>query len=429
MTFLDAQRWMRLPASELAAYLRDFTLQAQKSLFPSAREKTTAVELSEVAGRQIPRYVNEFWTAKQRQAASVHEISYRACFKPQLPRFFIQLLTRPGDAVYDPFSGRGTTAVEAGLLGRRVVANDINPLSEILASPRLHLPDAGEVQRRLGEISSRGPGGGEIDLSMFFHPRTEAEILSLRQYLGERRDSGREDPVDRWIRMVATNRLTGHSKGFFSVYTLPPNQAVTAAKQKEINRRLGQQPEYRDTRAIILGKTRSLTRGLTQREREALGDAGRTALFLTRDARNTPEIPEETVQLTVTSPPFLNVVDYSADNWLRCWFNGIDLERVSGAVTDTGSLGRWCEVMGGVFAELQRITRPGGWVAFEVGEVRKGNVRLEEHVVPLGLGQGFQCEGILINAQRFTKTANIWGVRNNERGTNTNRIVLFRKEG
>src|SRR5467141_2790053 len=41
----------------------------------------------------VPTYVNEFWTAKQRAASSLHEISYRACFKPQLPRFFIDRLT------------------------------------------------------------------------------------------------------------------------------------------------------------------------------------------------------------------------------------------------------------------------------------------------------------------------------------------------
>jgi len=36
---------------------------------------------------KVPTYVNEFWTARQRQANSLHEISYRACFKPQLPDF------------------------------------------------------------------------------------------------------------------------------------------------------------------------------------------------------------------------------------------------------------------------------------------------------------------------------------------------------
>jgi hypothetical protein len=83
--------------------------------------------------------------------------------------------------------------------------------------------------------------------------------------------------------------------------------------------------------------------------------------------------------------------------------------------------------MGDVFRELFRITRKGGWVAFEVGEVRGGSVKLDEHVVPLGLAAGFECEGILINLQEFTKTSNIWGINNNTHGTNTNRIVMFKK--
>ena len=57
----------------------------------------------------VPFFFNEFWTAGQRQGHSLHEVSYRACFKPQLPEFFISRLTVPGDAVYDPFMGRGTT--------------------------------------------------------------------------------------------------------------------------------------------------------------------------------------------------------------------------------------------------------------------------------------------------------------------------------
>src|SRR6185503_2445955 len=61
----------------------------------------------------VRTYVNEYWTARQRQASSLHEVSYRACFKPQLPRFFIERLTDPGDFVYDPFMGRGTTLLEA----------------------------------------------------------------------------------------------------------------------------------------------------------------------------------------------------------------------------------------------------------------------------------------------------------------------------
>ena len=374
----------------------------------------------------VPRYTAEFWTSRQRQGGSIHEISYRACFKPQLPRFFVSLLTRKGDVVYDPFSGRGTTVIEAGLLGRNVIANDANPLSRIMTEPRFFPPDIAAVEKRLLAVPRQG-GEAELDLSMFYHPETEREIVSLREYLLARRGAHRDDMIDRWIAMIATNRLTGHSKGFFSVYTLPPNQAVSPRSQLRINRKRSQSPEYRDTRRIIISKTKSLMRTLTGDEKRNLAKAGRKAILLSEDAQATPNIPDESVQLTVTSPPFLDIVQYREDNWLRCWFNGLDEDAIGERITMARTVEEWAAVMGRVFAELFRITRPGGYVAFEVGEVRKRTVRLEEHVVPPGLEAGFSCECILINQQAFTKTSNIWGVDNNACGTNTNRIVVFRK--
>ncbi|MCZ7608617.1 MAG: hypothetical protein M5U17_00480 [Ignavibacterium sp.] len=80
-----------------------------------------------------------------------------------------------------------------------------------------------------------------------------------------------------------------------------------------------------------------------------------------------------------------------------------------------------------VFYELFRITKKDGYVAFEVGEVKNGKVNLDEHILPLGLRAGFNAMAIIINEQVFTKTANIWGINNNRKGTNTNRIVLFKK--
>jgi len=228
--------------------------------------------------------------------------------------------------------------------------------------------------------------------------------------------------------MVATNRLTGHSRGFFSVYTLPPNQAVQPERQRLINSRLRQQPTYRDTKAIILRKTRSLLRGMGDETRLHLARMGKHSRFFSRDARSIPEIRTGTVHLTVTSPPFLNIVDYAGDNWLRCWFNGLDADEIDDNITGSRTIDEWTSVMGDVFTELHRITASGGWVAFEVGEIRNQNLLLEEHVVPLGTRAGFRCSAIMINTQRFTKTSNIWGVGNNTRGTNTNRIVIFRKD-
>ncbi|MDH3438921.1 MAG: DNA methyltransferase [Betaproteobacteria bacterium] len=376
---------------------------------------------------EVPVYEEELWTSRQRQANAIHEVSYRGCFKPQLPHYFLERLSREADLVYDPFGGRGTTAIEAALLGRRVVANDINPLSAVLTQPRLEAPEIADIQKRLRTLRIRASAGADIDLSMFYDRRTESELVTLRAYLRRRRDAGAEDAVDRWIRMVATNRLTGHSPGFFSVYTLPPNQAVMPDDQLRINRKLGQKPPYRDVRALILRKSVQLQSDLTAADRARLRRAAADAAFLNTDASATDALPSGCVQLTVTSPPFLDVVHYARDNWLRCWFNRLDAEAIGRRITMAKTPEGWAGVMLRVLSELYRLTKPGGWVAFEVGEVRRGKIRLEEIVAPLGVAAGFECGAVLINAQRFTKTANIWGVANNRLGTNSNRIVLFRK--
>ena len=368
----------------------------------------------------------ELWTAGQRQAASIHEISYRACFKPQLPAYFIERHTQPGDVVYDPFSGRGTTAIEAALHGCRVIANDVNPLSALLAAPRLALPELDAIGERLAQIPKHIAGRAP-PLTMFYERSTLRELMALRDWLLQRRSTGEADALDGWIGMVATNRLTGHSPGFFSVYSFPPNQAVTAARQTRINAQRAQTPGYRDTHALILKKSAQLLRGLSAAQVKTLRKAGKTACFLTGDARHTPQIKSGRVALTVTSPPFLDVVDYAGDNWLRGWFNGLPVNRIAKAITVPRTVPQWSAVMGEVLRELHRVTRKGGVVAFEVGEVRKGAIKLDEVVVPLGIAAGFACESVLINTQRFTKTAHIWGVANNAAGTNSNRIVVFRK--
>jgi len=385
----------------------------------------TVIKEQTVNGQKIRYYINEFWTSRQRQASSLHEVSYRACFKPQLPAFFIELLTDRGDLVYDPFSGRGTTALQAALMGRVAYSNDINPLSRILAEPRMNPSDIKDVEIRLTRIPFKKKAKEDMDLSMFYHRDTLGELLSLREYLLERKEKGTEDGIDAWIRMVATNRLSGHSPGFFSVYTLPPNQAVSPAGQLKINVKRRQEPEYRDVKRLILRKSVQLLKRLTYTDRENLGIYGKAARFFTMDARQTHEIRDNAVRLTVTSPPFLNIVNYSGDNWLRCWFNGIDDQAVADQITMPRTLKDWEQVMGEVFHELYRITVPGGWVAFEVGEVRKGTVQLEKNVIPLGIKAGLSCFGVLVNDQKFTKTSNIWGINNNSGGTNTNRIVVL----
>lgn len=369
----------------------------------------------------IPYYINEFWTSGQRKAHSIHEVSYRACFKPQLPEFFIRRLTGPGEVVLDPFMGRGTTPVEAALHGRLAYGNDINPLSTLLTRPRLNPPSYSAIQKALMRIDWTAATTVREDLLAFYHPETLRRLCVLRDYLllHAAPDLDRPDSALDWIRMVAINRLTGHSAGFFSVYSLPPNQAVTVDSQLKINAKYDQTPPIRDLVSIILKKTRTLFRdGVPAPANDFSLSAG--------SADRLSQVPDGTVALTVTSPPFLDVVQYADDNWLRCWFAGIESSAV--LISMHKSVDAWEAMVRSVLTEQCRVLRPGGHVAFEVGEVRSGKILLEEAVWNAAENLPLDRLGVMVNQQEFTKTANCWGVKNNAKGTNSNRIVLLRRQ-
>ena len=369
----------------------------------------------------IPYLINEFWTSGQRQAHSLHEVSYRACFKPQLPEFFISRLTLVGEAVYDPFMGRGTTPIQAALQGRQPVGNDINPLSRLLTRPRLSPPNLHDVAARLAEVPWHTGAIDRPDLLAFYHPHTLQKLSALRAWLLARAPLAETapDPIDDWIRAVSLNRLTGHSPGFFSVYTMPPNQAVSADTQLKINANRNQTPPPRDIIAIILKKTRSLLKdGVPPRHPKPILGVGL--------ASATPYVPDQSVSLVVTSPPFLDIVQYAADNWLRCWFAGIDVSSVPIGMHRTEKA--WTLMVRETLVEQARVLRSGGHVAFEVGEVRGGKVLLERLVWAAAETLPFDRLAVLVNQQEFTKTANCWGVGNNSKGTNSNRIVVLRRQ-
>ena len=395
----------RLTLDELADELEGWTRYGRRTT------------VGEYAG--VPVFTNEFWTAKQRAAHSLHEISYRACFKPQLPRFFIDRLTAPGDVVFDPFMGRGTTLLEAALLGRQTLGNDVNPLSRILLEPRLEPPAPDAVEARLAALALDGSAEHPDGFDVFFHERTLNQICRLRAWLHERRAAGAADAVDRWIRMVAINRLTGHSPGFFSVYTLPPNQAASIERQRKNNTRRNQRPEYRDVAALIMRKTRALLRDVPHQ-----APTGRQRGFFRQPVGTPFACDGPPVSLSVTSPPFLNVVNYKADNWMRCWFAGIDPEQVG--ITQTARLDAWKALVRGALDGTAAISAAGGAFAFEVGEVRKGALLLDQVVVDVARETAWEPVCVLVNEQAFTKTSNTWGVDNNRGGTNSNRIVVMR---
>ncbi len=302
----------------------------------------------------------------------------------------------------------------------------MNPLAERLLAPRTRPPTLEQVRERLARIplAQRGSIQEDRRLLAFYHPRTLREVLNLRAYLRDHRD-----PVDQFVQIVALTRLWGHSSGFFSVYSLPPNQAPSIEAQARINRRLHQEPEYRPVKPRILAKARSLLRDVSAETRQVLSRVAPRNLYLRDDSRSLRRLHDASVDLIVTSPPFLDQADYLADNWLKMWFLELSPSDLGGELVTLPDVPAWQDFMETSLRQLHRVLRLGRHCVVEVGEVSRGGKRydLDDHIAEGAARVGFTVLGVLVNRQLFTKTAHIFRVTNNRRGTNTNRMVVLRK--
>lgn len=237
-------------------------------------------------------------------------------------------------------------------MGRRPVGNDINPLSVLLTRPRLRPVDLTAINKVLDGVDWQGGNVDQPDLLAFYSEYTLRQISALRQWLFHHAPLDRVPPaaVD-WVRMVAINRLTGHSSGFFSVYTLPPNQAVSVQAQQKINEKRRQTPPDRDVAKIIVKKTKSLLS-------DGAPPVQIDSLMTTAVASHTYSIPTASVDLVVTSPPFLDIVQYADDNWLRCWFAGIEMQKM--AIAHHRTEAGWQLMVRDTLMELARVVQDLG---------------------------------------------------------------------
>lgn len=380
--------------------------------------------------------MRELWTSTQRQMHPLHyTVSYRGSFKPELPHFFIEkYLNKPTrystlPIVFDPFAGRGTTILEANLMGFPAWGNDICPLLEKAIIPLTNPPTIKELETRLNEIyfskERKKPFSSyeNKNLLPFYHPETLKQLLNLRDWLMDHRD-----PVDRFIEVIAMSRLHGHSAGFFSSYSFP-QFSVPPQRQLKINTK-HDNPNPKNIAKLILRKAkRSL--GKSNRFLDVLRNKTFDNKITCYDSQKLPksEYPNDSVDLVVTSPPFLAQVDYLNDNWLKFWFLRIPTENFKSKLVQTNNINEWNKFILLSLKEIFRILKPGSHAVVEVGDIRyKGEkINLDDYINQNAIDIGFSCERIMINKQRFTKLSNCFNVRNNIDGVNSNRcVVLFK---
>ncbi len=256
-------------------------------------------------------------------------------FPAEFVREKVETYSAPGDWVFDPFCGRGTTVLESLLLGRNAAGSDINPVAFCVARAKAERPTLAAVLRRTSDLQKNyqqsNPEKWDRVRSCLppffkraFHSATLKELLFLQSTLNwsDRR-------TDRFIAALVLGSLHGEmdrSDAYFSnqmprTICLKPDYSLRYWRSK------GLFPQKRKVFEMLKEKA--------EHRLSSTADCatGRVSLADSRiAARHFPKL-EGKVSLVVTSPPYLNVTRYEEDQWLRLWFLGGEAQPTYGKVS------------------------------------------------------------------------------------------------
>lgn len=314
-------------------------------------------------------------TAPRRWGHPLHGVcSYFAMFPPQLARYMIEWLTEPGDLVYDPFSGRGTTALESVRLGRAALASDANPLSVALSQAKVRIPSLSQAARRVRKLRAGflpahvAIEGEPDDIRMLYSDHTLRQLVYLKAALR------RGHPVDSLIiavclGMLHANHSSSGATAGFSI-SMPNAFAMSPGYVRGYIAEHGLVRPDVDVFTMVEDKLGRL--GLPD---EPI-DAGRA---WAQDATSLPPkaLRDRPADLVLTSPPYLQVIQYGKYNWVRLWFLGAPPKEVDALLMSSGSLPKYHAFMDAVLRRIRTVVSDDGFVCLVIGDVRRKGVDLD----------------------------------------------------
>lgn len=346
-------------------------------------------------------------------------------FPPQMATVFVRWLTRPGDAVYDPFAGRGTVPLEALLQGRVGLGADANPLAHALTRAKVSVPSAASVEKRLLDLASSyrahdiDTSAVPDDIRMLYSAKTLNQLVFLRDNL---KSAGYIDPFITGLvlgMLHANHSANGATRGFS--ISMPNTFAMAPGYVRNYIARNGLVAPDVDVFAMLRVRAQRYELPVTAiaTGRSWLHDATRTAPRAVRRARP---------RLVFTSPPYLEVIKYGKYNWVRLWFLKEDAREVDLGLMSSGSLKRYLHFMTQVLANLKATVASDGYVCLVIGDVRRGDEELNlagkvwRHAAePFG----WHCHGIVADGlPTGHKVSRIWKT-NAGRATKTDRLLVL----
>lgn len=290
---------------------------------------------------------------------------YIGRIKTSIARSLLTQFTRPGDVIVDPFAGSGVIPFEAALLGRKPVATDTSPYGVLLMRAKFGAPKNCEValaqfrgawklaQQRVHLEDLRSVPAW---VRRFFHPETLRNTLALRHVLVRR--------SDHFLLACLLGILHHQRPGFLSY---PSSHLVPYLRDKLFP--VSKYPEMYEERDVAIRMEAKIRRTYRRPPSGLL-----RATTYAYDARRFRKPAR--IDAIITSPPYMNALDYVRDNRLRLWL----LNRSLPAMEDIPRRereSRFRDLLRDTFTRLLSRLTPRATIVLVVGDTSRGVRRLD----------------------------------------------------
>ncbi|WFQ90863.1 type II R/M system DNA methylase [Mycoplasma feriruminatoris] len=278
----------------------------------------------------------ESWKNKSKiWGDSLHRTcSYNAMFPIRIADFFIRNYSNENDIVLDPFSGRGTTLLQARILNRKSFASDLNPLSYVLSKSKEKNISLKELLYRVEQLQvewnnllNKNEYLNKISnveiMRIYYSDYNLCQLSFLKEKIGMNWNNN--DPIDNFILSIILGLMHGPSRkdktsSLFSIsmsnnVSMSPNYVKRYAIENSLLKPESNVFELIANKINKVYSTRS-------------SDLVKTKITAEFRLSNALSISSTwcdiTPNLIFTSPPYLNIINYTKQNWLKMWMLGFE---------------------------------------------------------------------------------------------------------
>ena len=298
---------------------------------------------------------------KDYPGCTVHQIGpYIGKLRPYLARKLVADYSGEGDWIWDPFCGSGTIPLESRLLNRHIIASDINPYACILTQAKLHAPQSKDIPikhlEEVGQKLSRPRVENYLEapswVKKFFHERTllETQILAANFIKNQR-----------YFNLGCLLDILHHQRpGFLS---FPASHLVPYLRDKRYPRESYPEAyEYRDPVSRLREKIRRVFRNPPPPLRSRFRVLPKSVLDI--------NLPADSIDAVITSPPYMDALDYVRDNRLRLWFLGVsDYHKLKNK--EIGRISSFKADMTKSLLKMSKVLKRGGFCILILGDVTR----------------------------------------------------------